>query len=134
MRFSLPTEAQWEFAARGGNKSEKYKYSGHNDIDEVAWYIGNSGDVTHPIGLKLSNELGLYDMSGNVYEWCSDWSGMYGSGSENNPTGAKIGTRCVVRGGCSHYDSKICRVSHRGHKPPGYSFGYLGLRLTVELQ
>ena len=108
-KYRLPTEAEWEFAARGGNKSCNYTYSGSNTIENVAWYSDNStntennlysGKGTHIVGTKSANELGLYDMSGNVYEWCSDWFGSYSSDSQTNPTGPSSGTMRILRGGC----------------------------------
>lgn len=111
--FRLPTEAEWEYAARGGNRSRGYKYSGSNDADAVAWYSKNSGDQTHPVGTKLPNELGLYDMSGNVWEWCQDWYGSYSSGSQHNPKGPLYGKSRMVRGGSWGSDDRVVRVSNR---------------------
>ena len=111
--FRLPTEAEWEFACRGGNNSRGYKYSGSNYIDNVAWYDGNSGDKTHPVATKSPNELGIYDMSGNVWEWCADWYGDYSSGRQTNPKGPYGGSRRVYRGGCWFSYAGGCRSSFR---------------------
>lgn len=129
--FRLPTEAEWEFAARGGNYSRHYKYSGSNYIGDVAWYDDNSGNRTHPVGTKQPNELGLYDMSGNVYEWCSDWYGSYSSYSQSNPTGAASGSHRVLRGGSWIYFARGCRSSYRFSNTPGSSRNDLGLRLVL---
>ena len=103
--FRLPTEAEWEYAARGGSKSQGYEYSGSNNLDDVAWYDSNSGDKTHDVATKKPNELGLFDMSGNVLEWCQDWYGRdyYSSSPSSNPTGPASGSYRVQRGG-SWYD------------------------------
>ena len=130
-RFALPTESQWEFAARGGNKSKGYKYVGSKKIDDVAWYSDNSGGMTHPVAKKQPNELGLYDMSGNVFEWCQDWYGNYSSNAQTNPQGPASGTYRVIRG-CSWYNlAWYCRVSDRGNSAPGNRYGYLGFRLCL---
>ena len=128
-RFRLPTESEWEYAARGGNRSRGYKYSGSNVLSDVAWYDDNSGGKTHPVGSKSPNELGLYDMSGNVWEWCSDGYGTYSSSSQTNPTGASSGLHRVYRGGCWLDDAG--RSSNRGSNPPGCRFRSLGLRLAL---
>ena len=127
----LPTEAEWEFAARGGNYSRHYKYSGSNYISDVAWYCDNSGNRTHPVGTKQANELGLYDMSGNVWEWCSDRYGSYSSYSQSNPTGATSGFGRVERGGNWCGLARYCCSSHRSYYAPGNSFDDLGLRLVL---
>ena len=129
--FRLPTEAEWEFAARGGNYSRHYKYSGSNYISDVAWFCDNSGNRTHPVGTKQANELGLYDMSGNVWEWCSDWYGSYSSYSQSNPTGATSGFGRVERGGNWCGLARYCCSSHRSYYAPGNSFDDLGLRLVL---
>lgn len=129
--FRLPTEAEWEFACRGGNNSRGYKYSGSNDIDNVAWYWDNSGEKTHPVGTKAPNELGIYDMSGNVYEWCNDWYGNYTSYSQTNPTGPHSGSGRVYRGGCWSSYARYCRSSFRIDGSPTIRDSLLGLRLAL---
>ena len=129
--FRLPTEAEWEFAARGGNYSRHYKYSGSNNLDDVAWYIDNSNKRPHPVGTKQPNELGLYDMSGNVGEWCSDWDGSYSFYSQTNPTGPNSGSFRVHRGGFWRYNARYCRTPERNSKTPDYCVNYLGLRLVL---
>lgn len=128
--YRLPTEAEWEFAARGGNKSKGYKYAGSDTIDAVAWHNGNSGNSTHIVGGKLPNELGLYDMSGNVYEWCQDWKAPYSHRKEVNPKGAEEGTYRVNRGGRWCGGSRSCRTSDRSKCSPHYHFYHLGMRLA----
>ena len=129
--FRLPTEAEWEYAARGGKYSRGYKYSGRNDVDEVAWYESNSGETTHPVATKEANELGLYDMSGNVWEWCKDLYGDYQSNSQTNPTGPSEGEKRVFRGGGWDGHDRIVRVSYRHNSTPDYRFNNVGLRLAL---
>jgi len=129
--FRLPTEAEWEFACRGGNNSRGYKYSGSNYIDNVAWYWDNSGIKTHPVATKLPNELGIYDMSGNVWEWCADWKGDYCSGTQTNPKGPYDGKYRVCRGGCHFINARCCRSSCRGSDGPDGRGDGLGLRLSL---
>jgi sulfatase modifying factor 1 len=131
MNYRLPTEAEWEYAARGGNQSKGYTYSGSNTIDETTWYSVNSGRKTHPIGTKKANELGIYDMSGNIYEWCSDWFAYYKNSPQNNPQGASSGDARVNRGGSWYYGARYCRVTYRRKYSPGSSYINLGFRLTL---
>ena len=130
-KFRLPTEAEWEFAARGGNKSKGYQYSGSNNLDDVAWYWDTSDETTHPVKTKKSNELGIYDMSGNVWEWCQDWFGDYSSGVQTNPTGPTTGSDRVFRGGSWYGSAFSCRSSLRYNSSPGSSGYNLGLRLVL---
>ncbi len=122
--FRLPSEAEWEYVARGGNRSKGYKYAGSNDVDTVAWYNGNSNRTTHPVKTKQPNELGIYDMSGNVYEWCQDkWCRDY-----NSPRNS--GDR-VLRGGSWDRYAWYVRVSYRCYNTPDYGDSDLGLRLAL---
>ena len=132
-KFRLPTEAEWEYAARGGNKSRGYKYAGSNDIGSVAWYEGNSGSKTHPVGQKQANELGIYDMAGNVYELCQDWydSGYYGKSPSTNPCNNTSASYRVDRGGSWYNYASFCRVSNRHYYYPDLRNYYLGLRLAL---
>ncbi|MFN0013923.1 MAG: SUMF1/EgtB/PvdO family nonheme iron enzyme [Saprospiraceae bacterium] len=125
-KYRLPTEAEWEYAARGGKWSKGYEYAGSNNVDKVAWYDKNTGSKTHPVGGLKANELGLHDMSGNVWEWCSDWYGVYPSDSQNNPTGPTAGSSRVWRGGSWISIPRSCRVASRdSHGPTDrLSFGF----------
>ena len=132
LTFRLPTEAEWEFAARGGNKSQGYQYSGSNNLGDVAWFNDNSGSSTHDVKTKQPNELGIYDMSGNVWEWCQDWKGSYNSGSQTNSTGPSSGSFRVNRGGGRGNYARRCRVANRSRSAPDYRFNGLGLRLALQ--
>jgi formylglycine-generating enzyme required for sulfatase activity len=127
--YRLPTEAEWEFAARGGNKSQGYKYSGSNTIERVGW--ANVARM-HPVGRKQPNELGIYDMSGNITEWCSDWysESYYSDSPQNNPNGPSIGFRRVLRGGSWEGRVRNSRVSNRQHRTPDDRNIYTGFRLA----
>jgi hypothetical protein len=129
--YDLPTEAEWEFAARGGNKSQSYTYSGSNNIDEVAWYDSNSGEETHPVGTKMSNELGIYDMSGNVLEWCSDWYDTYPSSAWTDPYSPSTGLYRVLRGGSWYSNAQYCRSANRDNDFYGDRYSNIGFRLVL---
>lgn len=130
--YRLPTEAEWEYAARGGNQSKGYKYAGSNNADEVAWFDNNSGKVSHTVGKKKPNELGLYDMSGNVWQWCSDWfeSNYYSSSPQDNPELTRGEVYRVCRGGSWWGEAKDCRVSNRDRYPPDAKDDDVGFRLA----
>jgi formylglycine-generating enzyme required for sulfatase activity len=131
--YRLPTEAQWEYAARGGVNTHGYAYAGSNTIDSVAWYLSNSGGTTHAVGGKLANELGLYDLSGNVWEWCYDWYATYPSGAQTDPTGAASGTYRINRGGCWVNNGIGIPMTGRDPCVPNYingSYGIVGFRVV----
>jgi formylglycine-generating enzyme required for sulfatase activity len=129
--FRLPTEAEWEYAARSGGK--KQKYAGSSNVDRLAWYDSNSGGSTHPVGTKEPNGLGLYDMSGNVWEWSSDWYGKnyYQQSPRNNPQGPSTGSFRVIRDGCWNGSSWLTRSTNRDRFKPGYRLDNLGFRLVL---
>ncbi|MDR0294856.1 MAG: formylglycine-generating enzyme family protein [Prevotellaceae bacterium] len=129
--YRLPTEAEWEYAARGGNKSTDYKYAGSNIEEEVAWLDINSSNRMHPVGGKRPNELGLYDMSGNVWEWCYDWFGSYRASVQANPAGPSSGANRVLRGGSWNRGAKHCCVSSRHNYGPGFRYNDVGFRLVL---
>ncbi|MDE5610279.1 MAG: formylglycine-generating enzyme family protein, partial [Bacteroidales bacterium] len=130
-KYVLPTAAQWEYAARGGNKSQHYKYAGSNDVNEVAWHYYNGGGKTYPVGTKKANELCIYDMSGNVWEWCTDWYGNYDENDTDNPQGPAEGELRILRGGgCRDLDTD-CHVLMWECLPPEYRCRVLGFRVAV---
>ena len=128
--YRLPTEEEWEYAARGGVKSKGYTYSGSNDPDKVAWYGDNSGSATHEVGKKSPNELGLYDMSGNVYEWCWDWYGEYNGETGKNHYGPESGTDRVLRGGGWYSFARVARSACRDGYGPSNRGSIVGFRFA----
>jgi formylglycine-generating enzyme required for sulfatase activity len=131
-QFRLPTEAEWEYAARGGNQSNGYKYSGSDDINVVGWYSENSSIKTHEVGTKAPNELGIYDMSGNVWEMCQDWYDYYTDSAQTNPSGPSSGSRHVLRGCSSHNTAKFSRVSYLQSVSSSGSTSYVvGFRIAL---
>jgi formylglycine-generating enzyme required for sulfatase activity len=136
--YRLPTEAEWEYAARGGNQGHGYTYSGSNNIDEVGWNNDISGGKSYPVSQKQPNELGLYDMTGNVWEWCSDWydkdyydKEYYSGNPSQNPQGPSTGSYRVMRGGSWANSPDNCRVARRNRDPPVVRYGYIGFRPVV---
>ena len=131
LNFRMPTEAEWEYAARGGKYSHSHMYAGSDLVDEVAWNYDNSGNLTHLVATKRANELGLYDMSGNVGEWCQDWFGPYSEVSQTNPTGPETGSNRAYRGGFFQVQAPLCRVATRFQFYPSATPPYVGLRLAL---
>ena len=130
-RYRLPTEAEWEYAARGGSESRGYMYSGCNNLNNVGWYDNVNGKITHPVGSKAPNELGIYDMSGNVWEWCSDWYGPYSASPKRDPAGASSGYYRVNRGGSWSSASSNCRVTYRNSCCPNNRYRNVGFRVVL---
>jgi formylglycine-generating enzyme len=126
--YRLPTEAEWEYAARGGNMSRNTTYAGGNVVEDIGWYLSNTDDDPRPVGQKLANELELYDMSGNMWEWCWDRFGNYSSSSRTDPTGPDSGSERVIRGGCFNDFEDLLRVTSRLNEPPSTSYNKLGFR------
>ena len=130
-QYRLPTEAEWEYAAQGGNQSRSYKYSGSNFIEQVAWFMNNSVGTNHPVGTKSPNELGIYDMSGNVWEWCYDWYGSYSSAQQTNPMGPSSGVARIIRGGSFNGLTAQSSVINRAFFIPTFRSYDLGFRLVL---
>ena len=129
--YRLPTEAEWEYAARGGKGSKGTKYSGGRSLDNAGWYDANSGRKTHSVATKNPNELGIYDMSGNVREWCKDWYGEYNAAAQTNPKGATSSSYRVLRGGSWTRSAAYCRVAYRSYGDPAHRFNYYGFRVVL---
>ena len=127
--FRLPTEAEWEYAARGGKHSCGFRYPGSNKPKDTCWYAGTN--ETKEVAKKCPNEIGIYDMGGNVWEWCNDWKGNYSSSDETNPTGPRTGVKKVLRGGSINSTKDLMRITHRSSNTPDYSKSYIGMRLAL---
>ena len=132
LRFRLPTEAEWEYAARGGQRSKGYTYAGSHEIDKVGWYAGHSGNKLHAVGVKLPNELGIFDMTGNAWEWCQDWYGAYSAGAQSNPQGPDSGSSRVLRSGSYTTTSERCAAKYRQSRQADYPDVHIGLRIVLE--
>ena len=130
-QFRLPTEAEWEYAARGGSRSKRYRYSGGDNIGQIAWYNSNSTQTIHEVGTRVPNEQGLYDMNGNVWEWCQDWYGKYSSSAQTNYSGPFSDSPRILRGGCWRSYERDCRVSNRNLSNPADRDYRYGLRLAL---
>jgi formylglycine-generating enzyme len=128
--YRLLTEAEWEYAARGGNRHDKYIYSGSDDLDHVGWYVWNSDLYTHPVGRKAPNGLGIYDMSGNAWEWCADYMGPYAAGRQTNPHGPDTGSNAVMRGGGWRFEAFRARCTERRGMPPAFNGSGPGFRVA----
>ena len=126
----LPTEAGWEYACRAGTKTEFSAGDKDSDLEKAAWYAANSGDKTHPVGLKAANAFGLFDMHGNVWEWCQDWHGEYPSGALTDPSGASSGSDRVLRGGSWGGPPAACRSAYRYYAAPTHAGNYYGFRVV----
>ncbi len=133
-KYRLPTESEWEYAAKGGKSSIGFTYSGSNEMNAVVWNTENCGGKTHKVGGKQANELGIYDMTGNVWEWCSDWYDKYNSFKETNPTGASLGQYRVERGGSWNSYAEDCRAAYRDRRTPDKGYDNGGLRLVLPVE
>lgn len=132
MNFRLPTEAEWEYAARGGNLSQGTMFAGGTNCPDVAWCSTNADNTTHPVAQKQANELGLYDMSGNVNEWCNDFYARYTTAAQTDPQGPVAGTGMVYRGGAFNEGARLCRITYRSSQLSGYRSSRIGLRLAMD--
>jgi formylglycine-generating enzyme required for sulfatase activity len=129
--YRLPTEAEWEYACRAGTTTRYYTGDSESDLARAGWYDGNSGDRTHPVGQKVANAFGLYDMHGNVWEWCQDWYGPYGTANATDPRGPQRGPGRVVRGGGWYYYARKCRSAYRNFCNPDNAYDFYGFRLVL---